>query len=58
VALTIGLAELTTRAVQEFSFQVFEAFAAATLGYLVINLVATASMCWLERRMRLPGALA
>jgi glutamate/aspartate transport system permease protein len=57
VALTIGLAELTARAraVQEFSFQVFEAFAAATLGYLVINLIATMLMRLLERRLRLPG---
>ncbi len=59
VALTIGLAELTARAraVQEFSFQVFEAFAAATLGYLLVNLAATAFMGWLERRVRVPGAL-
>lgn len=57
VALTIGLAELTARAraVQEFSFQVFEAFAAATVGYLVINLIATMLMRLLERRLRLPG---
>jgi glutamate/aspartate transport system permease protein len=57
VALTIGLAELTARAraVQEFSFQVFEAFGAATLCYLVINLIATLAMRLLERRLRLPG---
>lgn len=57
VALTIGLAELTARAraVQEFSFQVFEAFTAATLGYLVVNLAATVLMRLLERRLRLPG---
>ena len=57
VALTIGLLELTARAraMQEFSFQVFEAFAAATIGYLVVNLVATAAMRMLERRLRLPG---
>ena len=37
VALTIGLLELTgrARAMQEFSFQVFEAFAAATVIYLL-----------------------
>ncbi len=57
VALTIGLAELTARAraVQEFSFQVFEAFAAATLGYLAINLLATLVMRLIERQARLPG---
>src|SRR5205085_10369749 len=39
VALTIGLMELTAsaRAMSEFSFQVFEAFTAATIIYLVIN---------------------
>ena len=36
VAITIGLIELTgeARAMQEFSFQVFEAFTAATVIYL------------------------
>ena len=57
VALTIGLAELTARAraMQEFSFQVFEAFTAATVAYLVVNLVATFAMRALERRVRVPG---
>jgi len=60
VALTIGLLELTARAraMQEFSFQVFEAFSAATLGYLVVNLVATLLMRMLERRVRVPGYVA
>ena len=41
VALTIGLIELTAsaRAIQEFSFQVFEAFSAATIIYIVVNLL-------------------
>ena len=57
VALTIGLAELTARAraVQEFSFQVFEAYTAATLAYVVVNLTATLLLRWLERRVRIPG---
>src|SRR5262245_18450629 len=40
VALTIGLLELTARArsMQEFTFQVFEAFTAATILYLLINM--------------------
>src|SRR5699024_4377353 len=39
IALTIGLMELTGRArsMQEFSFQVFEAFTAATILYIVLN---------------------
>ena len=57
VALTIGLAELTARAraIQEFSFQVFEAFTAATLIYLAINMIATLLMRALEQHMRIPG---
>src|SRR5437763_8649704 len=44
VAITIGLTELTgeARAMQEFSFQVFEAFPAATILSLVVNLVVVA----------------
>ena len=60
VALTIGLMELTARAraMQEFSFQVFEAFAAATVLYILTNLVVVLLMRWLERRVRVPGLIA
>ena len=59
VALTIGVMELTARAraMQEFSFQVFEAFAAATVIYLLANLVVVAGMRWLEARVRVPGLI-
>jgi glutamate/aspartate transport system permease protein len=57
VALTIGLLEITARAraMQEFSFQVFEAFTAATLIYLLLNVVVTGLMRLLERRVAVPG---
>ena len=57
VALTIGLMELTARArsMQEFSFQVFEAFTAATLIYLVVNIVVVVCMRGLERWVAVPG---
>ena len=57
VALTIGLLELTgrARAMQEFSFRVFEAFAAATLIYLLTNLVVVLAMRALENKVRVPG---
>ena len=57
LALTIGLMELTARAraMQEFSFQVFEAFAAATVIYLVVNLLVVLAMRQVERRIREPG---
>src|SRR5205085_6002830 len=60
VALTIGLLELTgrARAMQEFSFQVFEAFAAATVIYLITNLIVVLGMRVLERKVRVPGLIA
>jgi glutamate/aspartate transport system permease protein len=59
VALTIGLLELTgrARAMQEFSFHVFEAFAAATVIYLLTNLVVVLLMRALERKVRVPGLI-
>jgi glutamate/aspartate transport system permease protein len=57
VALTIGLMELTARAraMQEMSFQVFEAFTAATLIYIAINIVVTYAMRRVERTVAVPG---
>jgi len=59
VALTIGLLELTSRAraMQEFSFQVFEAFAVATVMYLVLNLIVVVAMRRLERSVAVPALL-
>jgi glutamate/aspartate transport system permease protein len=59
VALTIGLMELTARAraMQEMSFQVFEAFTAATVIYIVINIAVTFGMRWVERRAAVPGLI-
>ena len=60
VALTIGLLELTgrARAMQEFSFKVFEAFAAATVIYLLTNLVVVLGMRLIENKVRVPGLIA
>jgi glutamate/aspartate transport system permease protein len=57
VALTIGVMELTARArsMQEFTFQVFEAFAAATVIYLLTNMIVVFLMRRLEARVRVPG---
>lgn len=59
VALTIGLMELTarTRAMQEFSFQVFEAFTAATIIYLFINGLVVLGMRGVENWLAVPGYL-
>ena len=60
VAITIGLIELTgeARAMQEFSFQVFEAFTAATVMYLLVNIVVVTAMRFLERRVAIPGYIS
>jgi glutamate/aspartate transport system permease protein len=57
VALTIGLIELTAaaRSMQEFTFQVFEAFTAATVIYVIVNLIVVNLMRALERRVAVPG---
>jgi len=60
VALTIGVMELTARAraMQEFSFQVFEAFTAATLIYLLTNILVVFAMRVVERKVRVPGYIS
>ena len=60
MALTIGLAELTARAraMQEFSFQVFEAFTAATLIYLIVNIFVVNMMRVVEKKVAVPGLIA
>ena len=57
VAITIGLIELTgeARSMQEFSFQVFEAFTAATILYVLINLFVIVLASLLERSVAVPG---
>jgi glutamate/aspartate transport system permease protein len=57
VAITIGLIELTgeARSMQEFSFQVFEAFTGATALYLLVNIVVVTGMRFLERSLAIPG---
>ncbi|WP_332694204.1 amino acid ABC transporter permease [Bosea sp. (in: a-proteobacteria)] len=57
VALTIGLMELTAsaRAMSEFSYQIFEAFTAATIIYLLVNVTILMLMRLLEKRTAVPG---
>ena len=59
VALTIGLMELTARArsMQEFSFQVFEAFTMATILYLAVNVAVVNLMRFIENKTRVPGLI-
>lgn len=57
IALTIGLLELTAQArqISEATFQTFSAFAAATIIYLLLALVAYQLMLWIDRRYQIPG---
>jgi glutamate/aspartate transport system permease protein len=52
--------EITARArsMQEFTFQVFEAFTAATILYLLINIIVVFGMRWVERKVSVPGLIA
>jgi len=60
VALTIGLMELTARAraMQEFSFQVFEAFTGATVIYICVTLIVVYGMRRVEKRVQVPGLIS
>lgn len=57
VAFTIAVVELmaATRSMQEMTFQVFEAFTAATIIYLAVNLLVVQLMNLIERRLEVPG---
>jgi len=57
VAFTIGLLELTgaARSMQEFTFQIFESFAAATVLYLIVNIAVVLLMRFIEKHLAVPG---
>lgn len=60
VALTIGLLELTAQARQmnEYTFQGFETFTAATLLYIIVAMLVNRGMAYLEHRQQIPGYIA
>jgi len=57
LALTIGVLELTAQArqIENYTFQGFEAFTAATVVYLVITMAVVLLMRVIERYTRIPG---
>jgi glutamate/aspartate transport system permease protein len=57
IAFTISVVELmgAARSMQEFSFQVFEAFTAATIIFLIVNGCVILLMRTIERFVRVPG---
>ncbi len=57
LALTIGVAEVLyqTRQIENYTFQGFEAFTAATLIYLVLTMIVVVIMDRVEAKTRIPG---
>lgn len=57
VAFTIAVVELlaATKSMQETTFQVFEAFTAATIIYLAVNLLVVKLMSFIEKKAEVPG---
>ncbi len=60
VALTIGVLETTAQArqIEEYTFQGFEAFTAATLLYIVVTSTVMLLMKLIEGRVRVPGMIS
>ncbi len=60
LALTIGVLELTamTRQIEEYSYQGFEAFTAATVLYILVTAIVMAAMGVVERRFAMPGMIS
>lgn len=60
LALTIGVLELTarTRQIEEYTFQGFEAFTAATVIYCLITAVVMIIMRVVERQTAVPGMIS
>ena len=60
LALTIGVLELTaqTRQIEEYTFQGFEAFTAATALYILVTAIVMTLMRHVEHRVAIPGMIA
>ncbi len=60
LALTIGVVELTamTRQIEEYTFQGFEAFTAATIVYSLVTFTVMAIMRQVDKRTALPGTFS
>ncbi|MGB3178389.1 MAG: amino acid ABC transporter permease [Albidovulum sp.] len=60
LALTIGVVELTamTRQIEEYTFQGFEAFTAATIVYSLVTFTVMAVMQQVDKRTALPGTFS
>jgi polar amino acid transport system permease protein len=59
VALTIGVAELTfqTRQIETYTAKAFEALAAGTVIYLLLCLIVSTFLSYVEKRVAIPGMI-
>lgn len=60
LALTIGVMELTatTRQIEDYTFQTFEPFTAATILYALVTFITMGIMRVVEKRMQVTGTLS
>ncbi|MCP5084028.1 MAG: amino acid ABC transporter permease [Alphaproteobacteria bacterium] len=60
VALTIGVLETTAQArqIEEYTFQGFEAFTAATVLYIIVTSIVMLLMRFVEGRVSIPGMIS
>jgi glutamate/aspartate transport system permease protein len=60
LALTIGVLELTAQArqVAEYTFNIFEVFAMATVLYVLVTFTVVSVMRVVERKVHIPGTIA
>lgn len=59
LALTIGVMEITatTRKIEAWSFRGIEAYAVASITYVLTTLLVIALMTWLEKKYHIPGLI-
>lgn len=60
VALTIGVLELTaqSRQIAEYTFNIFEVFTVSTALYILITLIVSVTMGFVEKKVHIPGTIA
>ena len=60
LGLTIGVLELTaqTRQIEEYTFQGFEAFTAATVLYIAVTFIVMTLMAVVEKKTTIPGMIS
>lgn len=60
VGLTIGVLELTaqSRQIAEYTFNIFEVFAVATVLYILITIIVSIAMRVVEKKVHIPGTIA